>query len=48
MHKSANQMQADTASSNSNPGADMNFTSQKKSVKKHKSVKRLKCGKYCH
>ena len=45
----ANQMQAATASSSSsNTCADVNFTSQKKFDKKHKSVKCFKCGKYGH
>ena len=44
----ANQIQAATASSRSNTRADMNFTSQKKFDKKHKSVKCFKCGKYGH
>ena len=46
----ANQMQAATASSSSssNTRADVNFTSQKKFDKNHKSVKCFKCGKYGH
>ena len=46
----ANQMQAATASSSSsnNTRANVNFTSQKKFNKKHKSVKCFKCGKYGH
>ena len=47
-NRQANQMQAATASSSSNTCADVNFTSQKKFDKKHKSVKCFKCGKYGH